>query len=557
MTNPLETAACIVNAGCGFISLTMAYAFATRFRLQGSRAWLLLLVFASLTGFYGLAAVDAFVHISASTPRLTHWTLAASLVQFLTVCLAWHFCAATLGELLRKAKPADNASGPVLVAILGYFNLAAMVVVHAWPSGWDPKSLLEFDGGLLFAILFVSLIGQVKGLAEGREESGFAASQRLTVLDLEGTADRDRPSLLPPGTDLNLTAFGLAGGTFLCHRLSTMALSGPAAEWKTVVVLLLYATMLPCLAGLVHAQTRATFFDVLLKRGTAVALAMVVALCIAVPFGAAIAVFAMGAALLWHAVQPSLRRWLDRAIFGRSGYTAELTALQDSLAKAGLVKEAEEITIRTLTRALRAGWVSIGEGTEEAEASASAGAIRCGERRRGQPYQSEDLLFLDSAATALAVAVDGLKFREQRSLAAEAEVRALRAQINPHFLFNSLNSMADMVRDIPRAEEAVLNLARVFRHALDATQRRQSAFGAELDFLTAYLDLEKLRLGDGLRYTIMAGEEVRALPVAPMAVEPLLTHVEEGGDLRIEAEMASQGGVLLRMSGKEWLLEPV
>jgi two-component system LytT family sensor kinase len=111
----------------------------------------------------------------------------------------------------------------------------------------------------------------------------------------------------------------------------------------------------------------------------------------------------------------------------------------------------------------------------------------------------------------------------------EAELRALRAQINPHFLFNSLNTVADLiVRDPVRAETMTLRLASVFRHVLAHSSRPLTTVRDEIEFLRAYLYIEEARFGDRLRVEIavdpaVAGDAVPSLILQPL-VENALKH---------------------------------
>lgn len=111
----------------------------------------------------------------------------------------------------------------------------------------------------------------------------------------------------------------------------------------------------------------------------------------------------------------------------------------------------------------------------------------------------------------------------------EAELRALRAQINPHFLFNSLNTVADLiVRDPARAETMTLRLASVFRHVLAHSSRPLTTVRDEIDFLRTYLYIEEARFGDRLRVEFAvnaeaAGEQVPSLILQPL-VENALKH---------------------------------
>jgi two-component system LytT family sensor kinase len=111
----------------------------------------------------------------------------------------------------------------------------------------------------------------------------------------------------------------------------------------------------------------------------------------------------------------------------------------------------------------------------------------------------------------------------------EAELRALRAQINPHFLFNSLNTIADLIVTAPaRAERMTVQLAKVFRHALSNSDRQMITVDEELEFVRAYLEIEAMRFDDRLsvRFDIdeaTATERVPSLILQPV-VENALKH---------------------------------
>jgi LytS/YehU family sensor histidine kinase len=88
----------------------------------------------------------------------------------------------------------------------------------------------------------------------------------------------------------------------------------------------------------------------------------------------------------------------------------------------------------------------------------------------------------------------------------EAELRALRAQINPHFLFNSLNSVAALIATEPQAaEQMVIRLAKIFRHVLTYHDRPLSSVNEEFSFLETYLEIEKVRFGERLEVNIDVG----------------------------------------------------
>jgi two-component system, LytTR family, sensor kinase len=105
----------------------------------------------------------------------------------------------------------------------------------------------------------------------------------------------------------------------------------------------------------------------------------------------------------------------------------------------------------------------------------------------------------------------------------EAELRALRAQINPHFLFNSLNSIAALIAAEPRvAEEMIIRLAKIFRHVLTHHDRPFSSIDEEISFLKTYLQIEKVRFGERLQVRFDIQESVLQFMVPTLILQPLV-----------------------------------
>ena len=142
-----------------------------------------------------------------------------------------------------------------------------------------------------------------------------------------------------------------------------------------------------------------------------------------------------------------------------------------------------------------------------------------------------------------------------RAELAQAEVRALRAQLNPHFLFNTLNSIASLIPVNPKsAEEMTTRLADVFRYTLRASERDRAPLAQELEFLRAYLDIEHARFGDRLRIEerIAPGLENAAVPtlllqpVVENAVRHGIAPRPQGGTIRLGAR-AEEGRLVLEV----------
>jgi two-component system, LytTR family, sensor histidine kinase AlgZ len=145
------------------------------------------------------------------------------------------------------------------------------------------------------------------------------------------------------------------------------------------------------------------------------------------------------------------------------------------------------------------------------------------------------------------------QWRGQVRAEGEARYQALQARIRPHFLFNSLNSIAALIGVRPReAETAVEDLAQLFRAGLSATDRR-IPLREELDVTRAYLRTESLRLGERLRVRWDIGPDLEELPVPPLCLQPLVENAVTHG-----IEPLPEGGeiaVRIQRSGPQLLIE--
>ena len=117
-----------------------------------------------------------------------------------------------------------------------------------------------------------------------------------------------------------------------------------------------------------------------------------------------------------------------------------------------------------------------------------------------------------------------------RALATEAELKALKAQINPHFLFNTLNTIAELIHaDSERAEATVERLAEMFRYVLNGSERGLVPLEEELAFLDDYLQIETVRFGDRLRVTREITPEALGLLVPSLVLQPLVENTIQHG----------------------------
>jgi hypothetical protein len=167
-----------------------------------------------------------------------------------------------------------------------------------------------------------------------------------------------------------------------------------------------------------------------------------------------------------------------------------------------------------------------------------------GPRRGGRRYLSDDVLLLARFAKIIEVQVERSRHLEMQALAAKAELRALQAQINPHFFFNSLNTLYGTIsRDNAEARRLVLNLADVFRYFL-RSDRTFITLEEELKIVLAYLEIEALRLGPKLATTIQVSEDLMKIEIPVLSIQPLVENAVKHG----VAPRSSNGFVRLRVT---------
>lgn len=145
--------------------------------------------------------------------------------------------------------------------------------------------------------------------------------------------------------------------------------------------------------------------------------------------------------------------------------------------------------------------------------------------------------------------------RDAELAARTAELSALRAQLNPHFLFNALNGLRGLIAiDPDRARFAVTELSELLRFTLRMSERPTTRLGAEIEAVGHYLALEQIRFGDRLEYSIDADPDILNCAVPPMLIQTLVENAIKhgiakrpgGGAVRVVA-VAATGEVVVRV----------
>src|SRR3954452_1347627 len=142
---------------------------------------------------------------------------------------------------------------------------------------------------------------------------------------------------------------------------------------------------------------------------------------------------------------------------------------------------------------------------------------------------------------------------DARRLAAEAQLASIESRVQPHFLFNTLNSIAALVHDDPAgAERMTEQLASLLRSSLDSSAYPLVPLDEELRVVRAYLDIERVRFGDRLRYSVDLGDGAGSAPVPRMGLQTLVENSvkyavprrREGGRIHVRARR-SEGSVTI------------
>lgn len=145
-----------------------------------------------------------------------------------------------------------------------------------------------------------------------------------------------------------------------------------------------------------------------------------------------------------------------------------------------------------------------------------------------------------------------LRLSAAQGLLAEAQNQMLRYQVNPHFLFNTLNALSSLIlaKDTERAEKVVLSLSSFLRHSLEKELTDTITLGEEIEAQKEYLSIEEVRFGDRLRFVDGVPEALRDARVPSLILQPLVENAVKHAvaastrPVTIEIAAEAEAGVL-------------
>lgn len=538
---------------------------------------------------------------------------AADLLNLVGFATGTALYAMLLVLVLRRRPPADAARLdrlPLATACLGLLWNLGELAAYGLPrlgllSDSVPLSALSFPAlGLLAAVVVHSV---ARDLGSGRYVVALAYTMAGVAAVLHGT------TMVTGETGSSTLAFQLLTACFTLlivplGLLTRAQAHGRRALWVLALVLfavsathlgsfhtqqdswwmqlLGHHAAIPLAFAILYQNYRFALGDLFLKRAltllTVVALALISFWAVTrLPEGPA----AQGALLgLWVTtalLTPWLRQqvtvFVDRVLLGRVDYGVLRTTVTKAVADQSSVAGVMDTVTDALTRALdarRVTWTDDPAAPQGSEAQVVVPTtdppviiVRPGELTGGRQLLSDDAALIDAVVGIAARRIDAIRLtleryevqlreEEMHKLAAEAELRALRAQINPHFLFNALTTIGYLIETAPpRALRTLLRLTGLLRGVL-RPDGEFTTLGRELELVEHYLEIEHERFEERLRVSIDVPVELRSTPLPALVLQPLVENAikhgvapsVQGGDVTITARRVTDPSPRLCLS---------
>jgi two-component system LytT family sensor kinase len=513
--------------------------------------------------------------------------------------LVWNLSALPAYEL---AKLGLRGPFPLLIAI-GFSALGFLpaVVVHSVLRGQRDKIVGAFRYSIVttaYAVAAVAMLRHVQQVASGAPVPSAAGMRLLTYAFVMLIVPLGAATRGQPGSRRALWVAALA--TFAVSALHLSQLHQGEAAWP--VELLGHHASLPLAFAILYQDYPFALSDLFLKRALTIVAVVVLAFVGVVMVGAAfpdvarlnptvigvLVTVSVVVALLYPAVRARVRWFVDSIVLRRPDYRelrgtiARYAQAQDDVpallnmvgtlvgpalsaeavdwselapgrideAAGRIVLSGDEAAVFALPKADVAAVVLV-PTAEEPKYAFAIGALGGGRR-----LLSDDLATLESIAVLAARRIDAIRMtaeryereiREQEAgkLVSEAELRALRAQINPHFLFNALTTIGYLIQSAPpRALDTLMRLTALLRAVL-RSDGEFTTLGKELEVIEAYLDIERARFEQRLRVTIDVPAHERRLRVPALVLQPIVENAvkhgiapqRQGGDVHISARI--------------------
>jgi two-component system LytT family sensor kinase len=489
--------------------------------------------------------------------------------------LVWNLCALPAYEL---PKVGVGGSFPFLVAIgVSALGFLPAVVVHsvlrgrrAGLGGATRRALTI----IAYGVSSIAAAMHFDSAMKGGPVPSVLAMRLLTYTFVALIAPVAAATRGQPGSRRALWVAALA--VFAVSALHLSNFHAGDASWP--VELVGHHASLPLAVAILYQDYPFALADLFLKRALALLALLAVAFAAIGLFGQYSGAFAqlgprqIGVLVtlwvvtaltypaLWRATawfvdsivlqRPDYRQFrssIARRVQAHDDIDALLTDLCDQL---GPAFSAARVEWRTWNGADElAGVVARGDGLEAIVPTTEAPryAITISEVTGGRRFLSDDVATLEAVTAVAARRIDAIRITNERyereirdqeleKLATEAELRTLRAQLNPHFLFNALTTIGHLIQTAPpRALETLLRLTSLLRAVL-RSEGEFTTLGREMETVAAYLDIERARFEWRLRTEIDVPPLVLQ-PIVENAVKHGVSQQRQGGEVRVTARV--------------------
>lgn len=492
-----------------------------------------------------------------------------------------------VGELFAFAQKDFGAAAiPPMITALSFSALGFLpsVVVHSARSDGSQTFWLTIAAyGLSIGATILHFRAAVTGLSVPSDP----ALQLLTFGSLAIAA-----GLLIFSFRQTLEKKAVFAAALLVFAVSALHLSGEREGASWYIELIAHQSSIPLALVILYQNYRFAFADLFLKRALSLTLlagvALVLYMAVAVPLlryhethdrddvqaAALIIGLWVATALAYPAIYRFAAWVVDRVILRRPDYSELQRSIAGDIEATDSVEGVLDALETRLSRALIAGAATRREVAAEdssafAAIDSSPGSARftipTAETPRfkielagfsgGRKLLSDEISLLESASLLAARRIDAIRvsherfeqrFREQEfaKLATEAQLTALRSQVNPHFLFNALTTLGYLIKTSPdKAYDTLLRLTQLLRGVLKNTGEF-STLAAEIDLIENYLDIERTRFEERLKVEVDVASDLRQITVPALILQPLVENAikhgisenKKGGSIRITAE---------------------
>jgi len=512
--------------------------------------------------------------------------------------LLWNLC-----SLPGYVLPKFGVPGPFpLISAIGFgaLGLLPAAVVHSVLRGNEGigGGVRRAVGILAYAVSTIAAILQLAAALTGDHVPSSEAMQLLTygfvalVLPLALTTRGQ------PGARRALWATALA--VFAVSAMHLGQLHSANTSWP--VELLGHHASLPLALAILYQDYPFALADLFLKRALALLAVVAIAFVAVATFGDRSEAFAafiehdarqfgllltlwVATALMYPSLRSAVAWFVDTVLLQRPDYRA----VREGVGRAVQALDDPETVLATVAAMIapalsspRVIWEPVSDVTEPAgplvrtgkdavtrvivpTADAPRYVVTIAPLTRGRRLLSDDVATLEAIVTVAARRIDAIRVTQERHaleireremgrLATEAELRALRAQINPHFLFNALTTIGYLIQTAPpRALQTLLRLTSLLRSVL-RSEGEFTTLGRELDVIEAYLDIERARFEHRLRVTFDVPPKLRYIRLPALVLQPIVENAvkhgvapqADGGDISIVARI--EPGVPPRLS---------